>query len=73
MRGSAITFLWPASRTSRDGQMIQENTTVSSSLHCTAIGNEVTSPAGTSSPQHSTNFSAPWSLNTAMASWASLR
>src|SRR6266478_2169870 len=40
MRGSAITFLDPSSRTARDGQMIHENTTVSSSSRLTAMGNE---------------------------------
>jgi DNA invertase Pin-like site-specific DNA recombinase len=42
--------------------MIQEKTTVSSSLRLTAIGNDVTLPSGTSSPQHSTSFNAPCSL-----------
>src|SRR5262245_41375403 len=66
-RGSVMTFCIPSSRARRDGQSIQENTTVSSFLHFTAMGNEVTSPSGTSSPQHSTTLSAPYSLNTAAA------
>jgi hypothetical protein len=66
-RGSAMTFFMPSSRVRREGQRIQENTTVSSSLHFTAMGKEVTSPAGTSSPQHSTTFRAPCSLNTMAA------
>ena len=41
-----MTFFMPSSRTLRDGQMIQEKTTVSSSLRLTAIGNEVTFPSG---------------------------
>src|SRR5215467_1507202 len=63
-RGSAMTFFMPSSRTFRDGQTIQEKTTVSSSLRLTAMGNDVTLPSGTSSPQHSTNFNAPCSLKT---------
>jgi hypothetical protein len=70
IRGSAMNFLCASLRTSRDGQMIQEKMTVSSSLRLTAIGNDVTSPSGTSSPQHSTTFSAPYSLKIAAASSA---
>lgn len=62
-RESDIIAAWAASRTSRDGQTIQENTTVSSGSHFTAIGNDVTSPSGTSSPQHSTTWSAPFSFD----------
>jgi hypothetical protein len=47
-----MTFFMASSRTLRDGQMIQEKTTVSSSLRLTAIGNDVNLPSGTSSPQH---------------------
>jgi len=56
----------------RDGQMIQENTTVSSSLRFTAIGNDVSLPSGISSPQHSTSFKAPCSLKTTAAASACL-
>src|SRR5688572_28796803 len=42
MRGSAITFSQAVLRASLDGQTIHENTTFSSSLRCTAMGNEVT-------------------------------
>jgi hypothetical protein len=49
-RGSAMTFFIPSSRTLREGQMIHEKTTVSSSLRLTAMGNDVTLPPGTSSP-----------------------
>src|SRR6266511_4393056 len=49
-RGSAMTSFMPSSRTLREGQMIHEKTTVSSSLRLTAIGNDVTLPSGTSSP-----------------------
>src|SRR5215471_9257255 len=52
-RGSAMTLFMPSSRTLREGQRIQEKTTVSSSLRLTAMGNDVTLPSGTSSPQHS--------------------
>src|SRR5882724_12886356 len=72
-RGSAMTFFMPSSRALRDGQMIHENTTVSSSLRLTANGNDVTFPSGTSSPQHSTTFTAPCSLKTAAAASACLR
>src|SRR6516164_8796230 len=58
MRGSAITLSQAALRASFDGQTIHENTTVSSSLRWTAIGNDVILPSGTSSPQHSTTLSA---------------
>src|SRR5262249_27708011 len=57
-------------RASFDGQTIHENTTVSSSLRWTAIGNDVILPSGTSSPQHSTTLSAPYSLKMAAASSA---
>jgi hypothetical protein len=60
----------PSSRTLREGQMIHEKTTVSLSLRFTAIGNDVTLPSGTSSPQHSTSFSAPCSLKTTAAASA---
>src|SRR5262249_13050629 len=60
----------PSFRRSRDGQTIQEKTTVSSSLRLTAMGNEVSFPLGTSSHQHSTNFKAPCSLNTTAAASA---
>jgi len=43
-----MTFFMPSSRALRDAQTIQENTTVSSGLQYTAMGNEVTSPSGTS-------------------------
>src|SRR6266436_3774852 len=49
-RGSAMTFFMPSSRALREGQVIQEKTTVSSSLRLTAMGNDVTLPSGTSSP-----------------------
>src|SRR5262249_1006142 len=68
MRGSAITLSQAAFRASFDGQTIHENTTVSSSLRWTAIGNDVILPSGTSSPQHSTTLSAPYSLKMAAAS-----
>src|SRR5262249_5867067 len=64
MRGSLIRAFMPASRISREGQMIHEKTTVSSGLHFTAIGSDVTWPPGTSSPQHSTTLRAPFSLKT---------
>src|SRR5262245_52859293 len=64
------TFFMPSFLRSRDGQTIHEKTTVSSSLRLTAIGNEVSFPSGTSSPQHSTNFKAPCSLNTTAAASA---
>jgi hypothetical protein len=41
-----MTFAIPASRTWRDGQMIHEKITVSSSWHFTAIGNDVSLPSG---------------------------
>ena len=59
IRGSFIAFSLPASRAARDGQTIQAKTTVSPSSSFTAIGNEVTLPSGTSSPQASTTESAP--------------
>src|SRR5579864_911426 len=62
-----MTAFQASSRFSREGQVIQENTTVSSSLRWTAIVKEVTFPSGTSSPQHSTTFNAPYSLNKAAA------
>src|SRR5262249_22167679 len=62
-RGSAMTFFMPSSRTLREGHVIQEKTTVSLSLRLTAMGNDVTLPSDTSSPQHSTSFNAPCSLN----------
>src|SRR4029077_14847833 len=37
-RGSSITFFIPSSRTLREGQMIHEKTTVSSSLRLTGMG-----------------------------------
>src|SRR5215471_2803766 len=70
MRGSAITLSQAALRASFDDQTIHENTTVSSSLRWTAIGNDVILPSGTSSPQHSTTLSAPYSLKMAAASSA---
>ena len=73
MRGSSITFFMPASRASFEGHSTQEKTTVSSSLRFTAIGKDVTLPSGTSSPQHSTQRSAPCSLKMASASSACLR
>ena len=69
MRGSAITAVHAASRTWRDGQAIQPKATVSCGSHFTAIGNEVSLPSGTSSPQQSTTTSAPCSLNTAPICW----
>src|SRR5215467_11404474 len=72
MRGSAITLAQAALRASLDGQTIHENTTVSSSLRFTAIGNDVSLPSGTSSPQHSITFSAPYSWYTLAASSACL-
>ena len=68
-----MTFFMPSSRTSREGQVIHEKTTVSSSLRLTAIGNDVTLPSGTSSPQHSATLSAPCSLKTTAAAAACLR
>src|SRR5690606_26017639 len=72
MRSSANTFFMPASRASLDGHTIHEKQIVSSSFFWTAFGNDVSSPSGTSSPQHSTTFVAPWSLNTAAeySTWA---
>src|ERR1700675_1615215 len=63
-RGAAIAFFMPSSRTLREGQVIHEKTTVSSSLRLTAIGKDVVAPSGTSLPQHSTTFTAPCSLKT---------
>ena len=68
-----MTLAMPASRTDLDGQTIHEKTTVSSAFLWTAIGNDVTLPSGTSSPQHSTTLSAPCSLNTGAAASACLR
>ena len=65
MRGSAMALAMPWSRASFEGQVIQPKTTVSPGSHFTASGNEVTSPSGTSSPQQSTTWSAPYSLKTA--------
>ncbi|MNY41317.1 hypothetical protein D3C86_1761230 [compost metagenome] len=65
-----MTFSIAWSRTAREGQTIQEKTTVSSGLHFTAMGKDVTLPSGTSSPQHSTSLSAPYSLKTAPAASA---
>src|ERR1700731_4177886 len=70
MRGSAITLSQAALGTSLDGQTIHENTTASPCLPLTAIGNDVIFPSGTSSPQHSTTLSAPYSLKMAAASSA---
>ena len=47
-----------------------ENTTVSFSLALTAIGKDVTSPSGTSSPQASSILVAPYSLKISPASLA---
>ena len=47
-----------SSRTDFDGHRTHEKQTVSSAPHLTAIGNDVTSPFGTSSPQHSTEACA---------------
>ncbi|MNG23206.1 hypothetical protein D3C84_1077820 [compost metagenome] len=73
MRGSSIAFFMPASRICFEGQVIQENTTVSPSFSFTAVGKDVTLPSGTSSPQHSTTLRAPHSLNTPAAISATLR
>src|SRR5690606_40949774 len=62
----------PSSCTSLEGHVIQANTTVSSGLHCTAMGKEVSLPSGTSSPQHSTTLNAPNSLKISAASEACL-
>src|SRR6516164_5395167 len=70
MRGSVIILSHAALRASFDGQTIHENTTVSSFLHWTAIGNDVILPSGISSPQHSVTLSAPYSLKMAAASSA---
>src|SRR5258705_11713787 len=70
MRGLAIILSQAAVRASFDGQRMHENATVSSSLRLTAIGNDVILPSGTSSPQHSTTLSAPYSLKMAAASSA---
>ena len=59
MRGSSITFAMPSSLTAREDQTIHEKQTVSSGSRFTVMGKEVTTPSGTSSPQHSTNLSAP--------------
>src|SRR5690606_32174139 len=69
-RGSSIILGMALSLTAREGHSIHENTTVSPGWHFTAIGNDVTLPSGTSSPQHSTILVAPYSLNTAAASVA---
>src|ERR1700730_5227907 len=69
-RGSTIAFFMPSSRTLREGQVIHEKTTVSSSLRLTAIGKDVVVPSGTSFPQHSTTLTAPCSLKTAAAASA---
>jgi hypothetical protein len=53
-RGSAMTFFMPSSRTLREGQVIQEKTTVSSSLRLTAMGNDVTLPSGSRFPHTET-------------------
>src|SRR5690554_2584263 len=71
-RGSDMTLFIPSSRTAREGQIIQENSTVSSGWHFTAMGIEVISPSGTPSPQQSTILSAPCSLNTTAAARACL-
>ncbi|MNI94317.1 hypothetical protein D3C73_1523990 [compost metagenome] len=70
-----MNFSMPLSRVWRSGQTIHEKTTVSSSLRFTAMGNEVTLPSGTSSPQHSLTLSAPFSLKIAAmnsACWRNL-
>ena len=48
--GSSMVFRHAISRISFDGHMTQEKTTVSFSSFCTEMGNEVSSPSGTSSP-----------------------
>lgn len=50
MCGSSMAVAQAASRTAFDGQVIHENTTVSSSLACPASTKEVSLPGGTSSP-----------------------
>ncbi|MCY1184011.1 hypothetical protein D9M73_246680 [compost metagenome] len=62
MRGSCIILSIPELRLALSGQTIQPKATVSPSLSFTDIGNEVTLPSGTSSPQHSTTLKAPFSL-----------
>ncbi|KAG1257642.1 hypothetical protein G6F65_015835 [Rhizopus arrhizus] len=54
----------PASRVALSGHSIQENTTVSSGVAFTAPKKSVVLPRGTSSPQHSTTRSAPYSMKT---------
>ena len=50
MRGSSMSFLLPASRTSFEGHSIQEKTTTSPSSALTARLKSVTLPSGRSSP-----------------------
>ncbi|MCY1563280.1 hypothetical protein D9M68_1008090 [compost metagenome] len=71
--GSSIAFFMPSSRACFEGQVIHEKTTVSSAFNFTDMGNDVTFPSGTSSPQHSTTLTAPHSLKTPAAISASLR
>jgi hypothetical protein len=73
MRGSAMTLRLPSSRAAREGQTIQENTTVSPGSAFTAMKKSVSLPAGMSLPQHSTTCKAPCSLKMGAAHSASLR
>ncbi len=73
MRSSASIFLSAASAVARSGQTIQEKTTLSPSLACTARRKSVTLPSRTSSPQASMISRAPRSRNIPAASAAILR
>jgi hypothetical protein len=57
--GSALIFSFAASRVALSGYSIQLKMTVSSSFACVARKKSVTSPRGTSSPQHSVTRVAP--------------
>src|SRR5215207_258502 len=57
--GSALIFSLAASRVVLSGYSIQLKMTVSSSFACVARKKSVTSPRGTSSPQHSVTRVAP--------------
>lgn len=69
-RGSASIVRWPALQVALSGRTIQAKTTLSPGSRLNAIGNDVGLPSTTSSPQHSTTRSAPYSLNTRAASLA---
>lgn len=64
-----MTLSQAALRSSREGQVIQEDTTVSSGWHWTAIGNEVSLPSGASAPQQSTTRVAPYALKICPMVW----